>query len=302
MISKSRKFKIIISSILPCTAEEIFTQISIRHKTRYVGIYDIMGDRMCIYVHLNNVLDPLNIKKIVKGMGIKIDGISTYVNIEGSVHSQHGVISVRGRPKKNTNPETLPPLSLPPLPTPNYVPVYPMVLPRTLPLDFPHDRFPEVTDPSRNFHAIWGSHNGYWFPLGYVGPECSIVPGKRRSVTARQSEELFKAQDSLCALCGCEVFMGKMSNADIDHIIPLKLGGSCCTSNLQILCVTCHRRKTAYECKKLRCNVCVSYDFPLEPGALYISCSDVTDPDYEVLSKNPKEALSNRDGLFKLVY
>jgi len=26
------------------------------------------------------------------------------------------------------------------------------------------------------------------------------------------------------------------------------------------------------------------------------------DPDYEIMEKNPKEALRNRDGLFRLVY
>ena len=45
---------------------------------------------------------------------------------------------------------------------------------------------------------------------------------------------------------------GDYSNSDVDHIIPLHLGGSCDVSNLQILCVPCHRKKTSLECKKLK--------------------------------------------------
>ena len=154
----------------------------------------------------------------------------------------------------------------------------------------------------RNFHTIWGSQNGYWLISGYVGPERSIVPGKRRSVSDEQQRELMKEQDSSCKECGCDVFMGKLSNADVDHIIPLRLGGSCQMSNLQVLCVTCHRRKTALECKKIRCNVIVGPNIKLVPGAVYVACSDIDDPDYEILSMNPREALNHRDGLFRLVY
>ena len=77
-------------------------------------------------------------------------------------------------------------------------------------------------------------------------------------------------------------------------------GGSCQMSNLQILRVTCHRRKTVLECKKIRC--INGHRINLEPGVTYIACSDIDDPDYEVLSKNPKDALSNRDGLFRLIH
>ena len=65
---------------------------------------------------------------------------------------------------------------------------------------------------------------------------------------------------------------------------------------------TCHRRKTALECKKIRCNVIVGPRIELEPGVVYVACSDIDDPDYEILSMDPKGVLNNRDGLYKLVY
>lgn len=41
---------------------------------------------------------------------------------------------------------------------------------------------------------------------------------------------------------------------DVDHIIPVSLGGPTCLSNLDLLCVTCHRAKSGRE----RSRVCVT--------------------------------------------
>ena len=226
-------------------------------------------------------------------IGIEYNNVSSCKTFDGTMISEHGTRLKHGKVKGILSSRHVY-LTRSSSPKPS---------PRSPPSD-PHFQcgIPHMDDRSRDFHAIWGSVHGNWFPFGYIGPDRNIVPGKRRAVSEFQTQELFRDQGDSCASCGCDVFMGKLSNADVDHIIPLRLGGSCCTSNLQILCVTCHRRKTALECKKIRSNVIVGAEVELKGEALYIACSDVNDPEYEIMEKNPKEALRNRDGMFRLVY
>ena len=46
--------------------------------------------------------------------------------------------------------------------------------------------------------------------------------------------------ESDCRLCG-------VPGTEVDHVLPLRDGGTHRHSNLQTLCATCHRRKTAAE-------------------------------------------------------
>lgn len=54
-------------------------------------------------------------------------------------------------------------------------------------------------------------------------------------------EELQAVTKDKCARCGCA------ENLELDHIIPLAVGGTTDDINLQILCRKCHMIKTAYE-------------------------------------------------------
>ncbi|MBW8618654.1 MAG: HNH endonuclease [Hyphomicrobiales bacterium] len=53
---------------------------------------------------------------------------------------------------------------------------------------------------------------------------------------------LFLIRKGLCAVCSQKIDAGKAW--DIDHIVPLALGGTNAADNLQILCRPCHRSKT----------------------------------------------------------
>ena len=48
----------------------------------------------------------------------------------------------------------------------------------------------------------------------------------------------FLRQYPFCAMCGAEA-------TDVDHVVPLRSGGTHDESNLQALCHACHGRKTA---------------------------------------------------------
>jgi hypothetical protein len=55
-------------------------------------------------------------------------------------------------------------------------------------------------------------------------------------------QEIYSRDKGFCRGCGVE------SNAwEVDHILPVFLGGSACgLSNLQTLCIDCHKQKTFY--------------------------------------------------------
>lgn len=63
------------------------------------------------------------------------------------------------------------------------------------------------------------------------------------SHTANDIADILKRQRYQCAECGVSV--RKRSDRQVDHIMPLKLGGSNNSSNLQVLCNTCNKVKGA---------------------------------------------------------
>lgn len=77
-----------------------------------------------------------------------------------------------------------------------------------------------------------------------------VAVGPRDDVSASVRVGILGSTDKiLCACCGCECrkfarFKGDPFCAEIDHIIPLSMGGRNCVENLQVLCAICNRRKS----------------------------------------------------------
>lgn len=67
--------------------------------------------------------------------------------------------------------------------------------------------------------------------------------GARGSHTAGDIARLLKQQRYRCAYCSTSI--KKKTNRHVDHIMPLKLGGSNDKSNLQMLCPPCNLSKKA---------------------------------------------------------
>jgi len=67
-----------------------------------------------------------------------------------------------------------------------------------------------------------------------------LDPIERRPVLAAVVNELFEKQQGKCALCSGPLKLGKH---EVDHVIPLCYGGGNESSNLQLTCISCNRKK-----------------------------------------------------------
>ena len=65
---------------------------------------------------------------------------------------------------------------------------------------------------------------------------------RRRNWSQRQRLALFIFANGACQACQIRLQPGQAW--DLDHIIPLALGGADETQNLQVLCIPCHKDKT----------------------------------------------------------
>lgn len=73
-----------------------------------------------------------------------------------------------------------------------------------------------------------------------------------RKTAERKAKYHFKkaSKNPSCAICGISSWQGEPMILDIDHIIPLNMGGKDDISNLCFLCPNCHRQKTTRERKE----------------------------------------------------
>jgi len=69
-----------------------------------------------------------------------------------------------------------------------------------------------------------------------------LLPLKRKNFTKKQRREVSEKQEGKCWKCGEPI-------EDIDHIIPLELGGKHEPANWEGLCKRCHKTKTALDMK-----------------------------------------------------
>lgn len=67
-------------------------------------------------------------------------------------------------------------------------------------------------------------------------------PLRRRSLSTRERLDLFLAAHGRCQRCGWALTPG--TRWEVDHVIPLALGGRDATDNMQVLCSPCHGGKT----------------------------------------------------------
>lgn len=154
---------------------------------------------------------------------------------------------------------------------------------------------PSSVPDGHTFRAVWDTFNGIWYPVAWVGPLTNLAASRRAKASPKTIQGLLRAQNNMCKVCFSEVRIGERSNCDVDHILPLGLGGNNAIDNLQD-----HRRKCSFEGQATLAHP-VSRDIELEDGAVYIVRSKITVMPTEVVTKTVKQALREPGGIFKLV-
>ena len=100
------------------------------------------------------------------------------------------------------------------------------------------------------FRSIWGSEkDGIIRPMMWIGPIHHLKPEPRKSLRIIDKQQLIREQNYKCNFCENKIRLYPYSTADADHIIPVCLGGKTTMDNMQLLCVGCHRQKSACELK-----------------------------------------------------
>ena len=330
MSIKARRFSVHIDTSSPPDADDLLQQLSEKYEViTYIGVYK-NNTKICIYLQFENRVVQSKLFQALVHMGFRVVNIENSRRFIGEILSEYGEMPKMGRiPKKRKHVDQTP--SSPQTITnstddsASIVSVDNGIQIETRECPPKKARFSSTelkvnksvlihdevyvqktfgTPSPDMFHAIWSSTDGLWSPHMWVGPMRNIVPMPRKSIKPHVVQELFEEQESKCRLCRANVFMGTYSNSDVDHIIPLRYGGSCLKSNLQVLCVTCHRRKTALECKKVF-TLMGSSEVDWGVGKVYISNTHVHYKPDVVNSRNPKAFLEQnctKAGLFVLEY
>lgn len=70
----------------------------------------------------------------------------------------------------------------------------------------------------------------------------------RKGWTKARAQRILDRSGGCCAICGVS---HKIAVLQLDHIIPLELGGVDDDANMQAICVADHRRKTALDMKAI---------------------------------------------------
>jgi 5-methylcytosine-specific restriction endonuclease McrA len=85
-----------------------------------------------------------------------------------------------------------------------------------------------------------GKCKGY-YPYDTEDTVCTIIEAKRRKTYSKEERKMvYDKADGYCALCGCKL---QLSDATLDHIIPLSMGGVDDLSNIQLACLPCNQFK-----------------------------------------------------------
>jgi 5-methylcytosine-specific restriction endonuclease McrA len=266
----------------------LFGILSTTYDVFYVGVYTVL-DSLCIYMHTKNVISCKPLLRILESLGIEVSSIRLCKIFTGSVSSEHGKKFSNGVKYKDPDTTEKSPGAPCPIPNENSLCLPERQPPTSLPKPctpianckiIEHNIYKDVASGDSgpdSFHAVWSSKGGLWYPMMWVGPLRNINSRgieKRSSLKPWMVDELYERQDHECRLCQTGVFTGTFSNSDVDHIVPLKHGGSSCLSNLQVLCVTCHRRKTALECKKI-VTMMGDPDADWDPSKIYLTNTHV---------------------------
>jgi 5-methylcytosine-specific restriction enzyme A len=71
----------------------------------------------------------------------------------------------------------------------------------------------------------------------------------RKEFTRKTKAKGFERSNGLCEKCSAKL---KVGEAEFDHVLPCALGGDNSLDNLEVLCRSCHKDKTADDVRGIR--------------------------------------------------
>jgi tetratricopeptide (TPR) repeat protein len=96
-----------------------------------------------------------------------------------------------------------------------------------------------TTEATSDFHAIEAVDADFLDVTELLSAPTAVKPVRREKLPERTRHEVWRRDEGRCVECGSQ------ENLEFDHIIPWSKGGSDTARNLQLLCQTCNRHKSA---------------------------------------------------------
>ena len=217
----------------------IFELLQPFYRVRYVGV---TPGRDCIYLSIKNTASSDGLSRTLDSLGFESEKILPGENLDGYIQSSYGDLTLDPDFVDTSSP-----------PRVKKKPCVSKQRNHLIVHDNVYLNLSSGTPDPCMFHAVWscGKEDGLWRPMMWVGPSKNITPSSRKRVHPKIVSSLMKEQRQSCTTCGTPVSTGDYSNCDVDHIIPLIHGGTNDFSNLQIVCVPCHRKKSSLECRRV---------------------------------------------------
>lgn len=267
-------------SIVDLDLQDLRYQLCQYRELAYIGLYN-RGTHLSVYIQTaakDIRMTPAKILRICKKFGALEEIPATFTQREGELVSQIGLFKTPGRHKgsrnktansagdvqvcSKVNKRKCSALETEPTRSDQEESTHSDEEELTHSDQEPCDEPEEEPDADPLFIPVYSGFDRDW-----------KIESWNRSTTyfKRASSSKFRArvlerQDHKCNYCGCDVSFGEYSNADMDHVIPLKAGGTNTLHNVQVLCTPDHRKKTALECRRVSIALSVMMDAAFVPN------------------------------------
>jgi len=149
------------------------------------------------------------------------------------------------------------------------------------------------------FRAVWGKIDNEFKPVLWIGPVENLAPEPRKQLDKMDKQQMLRDQDYKCNLCENKIKLWPVSTGDADHILPINIGGKTLIDNMQLLCVCCHREKSARELNCLEKTMITDYNI----GSKDVLIGKSLNFKFPLEKMTPKEVIeSEMDELCLLTY
>lgn len=262
-------------SIIDLDLQAIHDDLCKCYKIGYTELFD-RGTHLSVYIQTVSKgvkITPAKVLRICEGFGALEELPKTYKQREGVLVSEIGCFKKPGRQKDSKKrkcqaveiEQTRSALETEPTRSEETESSHSDQQESSHSDQEPCDERKEEPDADPLFIPVYSGFNRDWKIESW---NRSTTDFKRAS-SSKFRAHVLERQDHKCNYCGCDVSFGDYSNADMDHVIPLKAGGTNTLHNVQVLCTPDHRKKTALESRRVSIALSVMMDAAFVPNEDY---------------------------------